>query len=150
VTIDGPIDVLQSIDAIDLPAIDVAGATATVTRTLEVELPAGATAPVSISATVTIEIEVIEGTAQFAVPVTVTGLPAGTAADLDSAAVVVQIAGPIPTLNLVTAESILVTLDASGIDGTASRTVQVQVPPGVRLLTVQPESVSVTIGPAPQ
>ncbi|MEZ4501480.1 MAG: CdaR family protein [Dehalococcoidia bacterium] len=149
VTIDGPIDVLQSIDAIDLPAIDVTGATQSVTRTIEVELPAGATSPVSLSATVTILIEVIEGTAQFAVPVTVTGLPAGVEAGLDAAAVVVQIAGPIPTLNLVTAESILVTLDASGIEGTESRPVDVQVPAGVRLLAVQPESVSVTITPAP-
>lgn len=146
ITVQGPIDVLQSIDALDLAAIDASGATTSITRDLQIAIPDGVEASGATTATVTVDIEVIEGTLSFAVPVTVDGLPEGATASLNSAAVVVQLAGPLPLLNAVTADAILVTVDVAGLGaGPFELTVSVQPPQGVRLLAVQPVAVSGTI-----
>jgi hypothetical protein len=95
---------------------------------------------------VIVDVEVIEGVLNFAVPVTVQGLADGATASLDGAAVVVQLAGPLPLLNAIGPGAIAAFVDASGVaPGPFDLPVGVLPPRGVSLLSVQPATVSGTI-----
>jgi YbbR domain-containing protein len=141
---DGTIEALQGLDSLALPAIDVAGARETITRTVRIAPPRGVSSPEVVEAAVTIEIQPVQGTVRFAVPITIQGGPAN--ARLNEAAVLVSIAGPLPVLNALTATDIRarVVLNATS-PGTYPLAVRVEVPANTRVVSVQPETVSVTI-----
>lgn len=148
-TIDGPIEVLQGLDAISLPAIDVVNARAPITRTIRVTPPAGATSPAPVDAVVTVDIQSIGATSSITVPLRVVGgTPSTRAAE---SAVQVQLSGPLGALNALSPADVRATLDVTTSEpGTYQLPVRVVAPAGIDVLTVQPATVSVTIpGPTP-
>jgi YbbR domain-containing protein len=145
VTLDGAIDALQGLDSLVLPAIDVSGAREPIVRTVRVAPPRGVASPEVVEATVTVDIQPVVGTARFAVPVTLQGGPAN--ARLSDAAVLVSVSGPVPVLNTLAATDIRARVEMTAIaPGTYQLQVRVDVPANTRVVSVQPETVSVTIG----
>ena len=145
VTLDGAIDALQGLDSLVLPAIDVSGAREAIVRTLRVAPPRGVASPELVEATVTVDIQPVVGTARFAVPVTLQGGP--PSARLVDAAVLVAVTGPVPVLNTLTAADIRARAElTANAPGTYQVAVRVDVPANTRVVSVQPETVSVTIG----
>lgn len=143
-TLEGAIEALQDLDSWVLPAIDVAGASQTVQRSLRVTPPRGVASPATLDVNVTIEIQPIVGTARFAVPLTLVGGP--PSARLSTAATLVTLAGSLPALNALAPSDIKARVEVSTISpGTYELTVKVDAPPNTRVVTMQPETVSVTI-----
>ncbi len=143
-TMEGSIEVLQSLDSWVLPAVDITGANETVTRTLRVTPPRGVTTPASLDVSVTVEIQPIVGTARFAVPISLQGGP--PSARLAPAATLVTLAGSLSTLNALQPGDIKARVDVTTIaPGVHQLPVIVDPPPNTRVVVVQPDTASVTI-----
>lgn len=117
VTVTGPLDVLQSIDAlrgIPTSEISVTDARADVQRTVDLVLPSGVqlqagTAPIIV----TVSIKAALGEATFKVIPQVRNVDSGLVSTTPGA-VTITLAGPIPTLDALTPEAITAFVDASG------------------------------------
>ncbi|MSP22931.1 MAG: hypothetical protein EXR66_07980 [Dehalococcoidia bacterium] len=145
VTLDGAIDVLQGLDSLVLPAVDVTGARESIVRTVRVAPPRGVASPESVEATVTVDIQPVVSTARFVIPVTLQGGP--SSARLNEAAVLVSVTGPVPVVSTLAATDIRARAELTAIaPGTYQVHVKVDAPATTRVVSVQPETVSVTIG----
>jgi len=146
VRVDGPIDALQSVDAIAVPDIDITGATADVTETLVVAPSAETITPREIQATVTVVIEPIRGSITVPVGVTAQNVAGGAAARVEPGSVSITLEGELPLLNSLLQGDVSAAIDlANAAPGTANFPVTVSVPAGVTVLSVQPVEVSVTL-----
>jgi YbbR domain-containing protein len=146
VTMDGAIDALQGLDSLVLPAVDVSGARDSVVRTVRIAPPRGVASPEMVEATVTVDIQPVQGTVRVAVPVVLQGGPPSARLSGETA-VVVTVAGSLPVLNALAASELqaVATLTANA-PGTYQVQVRVTSPANTRVVSVQPETVSVTIG----
>ena len=147
VVLRGTLDVLQAIDTLLLPAVDISGAESQLTQTVTVSAPEGI-APVSITATVIVEIVVERGSLRLSLAPEVVGQAPGLVPYIDGRAVVVVLEGPLPLLNALATADVQVTVDAEGLAaGTAELDVTVETPDGLVVLSVQPRTLSVTLEP---
>lgn len=152
VVISGPLDVLQSIDAIrgiTTEEISVADARDDVTRTVEVIVPDGARVQGSTSVLVTIDIVPARGEFTFQISPLIRGVAAGLAATIADP-VTVTLAGDVPALQALTSSSIAASIDASGLGpGAYALPVEVTPPAGTAVVRVEPgeAGVSLTVRP---
>lgn len=121
------------------------------------EVSAGLNLPKGISLVrdprvlVQISVAAIEGSLTLTVPVEVIGLPPELDAVISPTTVDIIVAGPLNILDELNAEDFLVVLDLTGLPaGVYQRTPEMEIlPADIRLQTILPETVEVTIDIAP-
>ncbi len=148
VVVSGPLEVLQSIDAIRGIAteeISIADARDDVTRTVEVVVPEGARIQGSTTVLVTVDIVPARGEFTFRVVPQVRGVGAGlvlTVAD----PVTITLAGDVPALQALTAESITAFANAEGLTaGLYALPVEITPPAGTTVVRVEPAEAGVSL-----
>ncbi len=145
VRVEGAIDVLQSLDTLRLPRVDVSGQQADLRATIRITPPVGMVATVP-SAVVEVTIVVVPGSVTLNIAPEVVNLRAGLTARVSSGSVAVFIEGPIPRLNALPAGVVRATVNGSNLNpGVTEVRVAVTLPDGVTLREVQPATVSVIV-----
>jgi YbbR domain-containing protein len=143
--VEGPIDLLQGLDTLKLPRVDVSGQQADVRSTVRVTTPEGMAATIP-SAVVEVTIVPIIGSTTVAVAPEVTGLRTGLVARVAPGSVSVTLEGPLARLNALAPNAVRATIDGSSMaPGTSEGRVVVTAPEGVTVREVQPAVVSVTL-----
>ena len=146
ITVEGTLEAMQQIDAIDLDSVDVTGELTEVTRALAVDLPPGLTTSASRVVTVVVQIAPIEGDFTISLAPEVVGLAGGLVAELGLETVDVTLSGPLPLLSQLTADDLPLTLDVANLEaGIHELSLEIALPEGVVLQALQPETVSVTL-----
>ena len=150
-TVTGTIEALQGLDALPLATVDITGAAdGALTQTVAAEPLPGVGGAADVTATVTVRVSAIEGTTRLSVAPEAAGVEQGLVARLAPPSVVLVLAGPLPLLNPLGPSDVRVTVDAAGLPvGTVELAVSVAVPAGISVVTVQPQTLSVTLEPAP-
>jgi YbbR domain-containing protein len=153
VIVSGPLDVLQSIDAvrgIQTSEISVTDARSDVQRTVQLTLPSGVrlqagTAPVRV----TVSIKPAIGEAAFRVVPQVRNIGAGLALTPPDG-VTITLAGDLPTLDALTPEAIVAFVDASGQGaGLVALPLQVTPPAGTTVIRTDPGEVGIALTTRP-
>ncbi|MBM4415304.1 MAG: hypothetical protein FJ035_03405 [Chloroflexi bacterium] len=144
--VDGTIDVLQALDTLRLPPVDIGGQQGDVRSTLRPVLPPGLAAPGLVTVAVEVQIVPIVGSLAITVAPEVLNVRTGFQARAAPGAVVIALEGPLARLNALAPGAVRATADAYGLGaGTAELRLAVQLPDGIDVREVQPASVSVTL-----
>ena len=144
----GTIDVLQSVDAIRLPQVDIAGASEEFRGTVTISPPEGARLVDGETAAVVVSIAAVAGSLRLSVPVEAVNVPEGLEVLFDTPSVSVLLRGPLPALGALDGTDVTATVDLDGLAaGTVSVAVIVSAPAEVVVDAVQPSSASVTLVP---
>lgn len=148
IQVQGPIEALQQIDRIRLPAVSVAGARSDVVRSVQIPLPAGISYVDRDRATVTVTITPASGSRRTTLAIEVLNVAPGRVARVQGSGVVdIVLEGPLPVLNAMAAGELRASIDVGGAStGTLTLQVNVRAPDGVTVKSVLPASVAVTIG----
>ncbi|MEE8337221.1 MAG: CdaR family protein [Dehalococcoidia bacterium] len=147
IVVQGTIEVLQGLDIVSLPLLNISGAgPAVVVSTTTVRLPAGVRNVGSASVTVTVSFTPIIGSMRIVVAPQVVAVPEGLEALLDVESVAVVVEGPLTVLGALVASQVQAAVDATGLSaGVAELPVLVAVPAGLSVVSVQPATLSVTL-----
>ena len=148
--VQGPLQVLQGVDALVLSPIDVSGARASVSRQVAPrDLPAGLTAVGQQLVTVLVTIATVDGTLRLELAPEVEGVPEGLVALLGQESVEIVLAGPQPALNELVRGDVRVIADlaslGAGVVGPFEVPARVEIPAGLTLISVRPEMLSGTL-----
>ncbi len=146
VQVQGPIQALQSVDAIALPSVNVNGTRTDIVRSVAIPLPEGLGFVDVERATITVSVSAVEGSLRTTAAVVIEGLDANLSAQSTPGAVSVVLSGPLPVLNALTADDLRAVVDGSGrAVGVYNVPLEVTAPEGVTVESVQPANVNVTI-----
>lgn len=149
VTVTAPIEVLQSISTLATEEVDIDGASSDVIRIVGLRLPQGASVGGQESVTVQVNVTPVtstRGEVAFGLTPQVGGLAPELGASLSPEVVELRVAASLPILDALSSDSLRVTLDLSGLGaGVHDVEVQVQVPPGVEVVSLEPPTVEVTL-----
>jgi len=150
VTVRGEQSAIASLEHVETAPIDVTGLSANRTVRLPLALPPGVSPLQPVEATVTLVVTALTGARPFPlVPVQVTGLASGLAAEVDPRTVEVVLAGTLPALGALGPDAAGATVDASGrAPGTYTLDVAIRAPAGLTG-SVQPSRVTVAIRSRP-
>ncbi len=150
VIVTGPLDVLQSIDAIrgiSTAEISVADARDDVVRTVELELPDGARIQGTNDVRVTIDIAPARGEFQFRVVPQVRNVADGLVMT-QAEAIIVTLAGDVPVLDAITGSSIAVSANAEGLGAGVYRlTYEIAAPAGTTVVRSEPADMGLALTP---
>lgn len=155
VTIVGPLDILQSIDAvrgIQTEEVSITDERADVQRTVQLVLPSGVRMQQGApnTARVTISIRPARGEATFRVVPQVRNVGAGLALS-PTDAVTVTLTGDIPALQALTPEAIVAFVDAQGLGpGLYALPVQITPPAGTTVVRSEPGELGIALTERPQ
>ncbi|HNS52163.1 MAG TPA: CdaR family protein [Anaerolineae bacterium] len=151
VTLEGPSLVLDALpNFVETMPITITGATESLARRGLLSLPADVGVVEVTYVTVTVEILPILGTRTLTGTLELIRVPAGMRASPAAGGVVVTLEGPDAKLAALGPDDILVVLDLRGrARGVHLITPDVLVPEGLRVLTVDPETVAVLVEPIP-
>lgn len=151
VTISGERTVVAGVERIETAPVDVGGLTTGRAFDAALIFPEGVRVVGEVRASVTVTVVALAGTRPFPlVVVQVVSLGPGLSADVDPRTVSAVLAGTVPVLSALGAESVTATVDASGRGpGTHSLDVGARVPGGTSLQSLQPTRVTVTISSRP-
>lgn len=145
VRVEGPIDLLQGLDTLRLPRVDVSGQQADVRQTVRIVTPDGMAATVP-TAVVEVSIAPIVGSLSLTVAPEVTGIRSGFVARVSPGSVTVTLEGPLARLNGLQSGQVRAVVDGTNLQpGASDARVAVSAPDGVTVREVQPASVSVTL-----
>jgi YbbR domain-containing protein len=145
VRVEGPIDVLQGIDTLRLPRVDISGQQADMRVNVRITPPEGMVTAIN-SAQVDVTIAPIAGSISLTLAPEVTNLRSGFVARVTPGSVSVILEGPLPRLNALPPGAVRATVDGAPLNlGTADVRLTVTVPEGVTLREVQPAVVSVNV-----
>jgi YbbR domain-containing protein len=148
VTVEGDVDQLEPLTAIDTIAIPVAGFSETQTVEAPLALPTGIVALDDRTVTVTIGVRAVTGTRNFEVGVRIIGAQAGFDYKLDVDRVLITVGGSPADLDRLVGSTLAVDADVSALGpGTAEVPVTAALPAGVTLVSVTPAQVAVTVTP---
>ena len=148
ISVEGTLDALSQLDAIDLEPIDITGAQTDVTKGITIELPEGVSSADSLLATVVVQVAPIEGSLTLDLEPVFTGIFAGLEASTQAPTVEITVTGPLPVLNSLTTEDVTLTISVAGLGaGKYDLQPQLDLPEGVQRDPLRPESVSVTLTP---
>lgn len=148
VTVSGEQNVIGSLGRIDTAAVDVTGLTATRQFRAPLLLPEGAALLNPVDAIVTVTVVPLAGTRPFYQAIVISNLAPNTTAETEPGSVTVVLAGAANTLAALTADQVVVSLDAaSRSPGVYPIDVSLRVPQGVTVQSVQPTRVTLTIKP---
>src|SRR5690606_37834710 len=97
--------------------------------------------------TVFVSIAPTQGSTRMQVTPRVSNVEGGLIARIEAPSVEVVLEGPLPVLNTLVPTDIQATVDLQGLSiGEYEREVQIAVPEGIRVDSVQPSTVTVTLG----
>jgi YbbR domain-containing protein len=148
VVVAGPIEALQSIDAvrgITTEEVSVADARDDVVRTVPLLVPPGARLLGNPTVQVSVDIEPARGEFSFRVVPQVRNVGDGLSLT-QAEPITVTLAGEIPRLQSVTPESITVIADAQGLGpGVYSLPLQINAPPGTTVVRAEPPQLGITL-----
>lgn len=148
ISVEGTLDALTQLEAIDLDPIDITGAQTDVTRAITIELPDGVSSADSLLATVVVQIAPIDGSLTLEVVPEFINALSGIVATPESPTIELTLTGPLPVLNTLTAEDISLTIDLAGLGaGAYELEPTLDLPEGVIQDALRPETVSVTLTP---
>jgi YbbR domain-containing protein len=149
VQVEGTIDVLQALDTLKLPSVDVGGQTASVESSVLPVPPEGVSIiPSGTLVSIEVRITPIAGSISLTLAPEVTNVREGLVARVNPGSVTVIVDGPLPRLNALQPGAIRAIVDASNLGpGTADIRVVATGPDGVFIRQVQPSTVSVTLAP---
>lgn len=148
ISVEGTLEALQQFDSLDLEPLDIGGAQTDVTRAIAVELPEGLSSDDRLLVTVVVQISPIDGTVTLEVTPQFINLLDGLEAAPELPTVSVTVSGPLPVLNTLTADDIILTVDVEGLGaGAYDLEPSLDLPEGVMQETLRPETVSVTLTP---
>jgi YbbR domain-containing protein len=152
VTLNGPLDVLQSIPAtrgVTTDPIALGEAQSSISREVNLVLPEGVAASSGGQVLVTITIEPARGEAAFLVVPQIRNVGDGLTATI-SGAVLVTLSGDVPTLRALTPESITAFIDAQDLEaGLHVVPVQVTPPVGTTIVRIDPAEAGVALAGSP-
>jgi YbbR domain-containing protein len=147
VQVTGPLEVLQTLDAIETEPIDVTGATTTVARSIGLQLPEGVVSERE-NVNVTIEIRPAPGSRAITVAPIVRNVASGLTAVPQTTSITVRVSGETPVLNELTAANFEATVDAAGLpEGVHTLPVTVAVPDNVTLDAIEPPQAVIALRP---
>jgi YbbR domain-containing protein len=140
-------DKIAAIDRLDTGPVDVSGLTANASFRVALVLPPGVSLLQPTDATVGVTVIQLSGTRPFpVVAVQTIGVGPGLVAETDPTTVSVVVTGPTATLATLGVDGVIATVDASGRGvGSALADVVVRVPPGVTVISLQQNRVTLTI-----
>lgn len=148
VVVTGPLEVLQSIDAvrgIGTAEISIADARDDVVRTVSLVLPEGASVQGSNEVRVTIDIAPARGEFSFRLTPQVRNVGDGLVVS-GAEAVTITLAGDVPVLEGVTTQAIIATVDAGGLGAGVYRLpVEVTAPPGTTVARIEPAEMGLAL-----
>lgn len=148
IQVQGPIELLAQIDRVRLPAVSVNGVRSDVVRSVQIPTPEGLSLVDRDRATVTVTVAPATGSLRTRLAVDVTAVGVGRVGRVaGSGSVEVILEGPLPVLNALAPGEVRATVDASGATtGTLTLPVTIRTPEGITVQSVQPATVTVTIG----
>jgi YbbR domain-containing protein len=150
VTVTGTLEALQAIDSLrglSTEEISISDARDDVIRTVAIKLPEGTSIAGSAEATVTIDIAPAGGVFSFRVSPQILNVDPELTATA-AGPITVTLAGDVPVLDALTAESIVATADAQGLGtGLFVLPVDVAPPPLTSIISVEPAALGVAITP---
>ena len=150
ITLTGPLDVLQSIDAVrGIPTeeIAIADARSDVVRQVQLALPSGVRAQGTSAVRVTVGVRPARGTLTFRIAPQVRNVGAGLVVS-PVEPVSVTLSGAVPTLQAITPEMITVIADAAGLNaGLHAISLQITPPAGTTLVRTEPATLGVALVP---
>ena len=145
-SVEGTLEALQQIDALDLNPVDISDEFSQVQRAVVVVLPPGLTTGDKLLVTVIIQIAPIESELTLSLIPKLIGLADGLKAELGSERVEVTVGGALPLLNQITTRELGISLDVTGLSaGVHEIAVDAVLPEGLVIQALQPEAVSVTL-----
>ncbi len=152
VRVSGPVEVLQSIDAVSgIPTeeVSVDGATAgTLVRTVALTIPEGATVEGASEVTVRVNIVASTGQRVFEVAPQLRNVPQGLAATLATTVVRITLQGQVSLLDTLTPSDVLIYADLTGLkEGLHLVELRVQAPAGTALVSIDPPAAGVALAP---
>jgi YbbR domain-containing protein len=148
VEVQGSIQSLQQLDALPLPPVDVTGRSSGFSVTLRIPLPDGVSATSDLPATVTVAVVPTTGTVRLTVAPEVANLAEGLTATVDTPALAVVVQGPVPALDALSVGDVRVYIDMlDRTAGTFDEVPRIEIPEGLTVLSVTPQTVSVTLSP---
>jgi|CXWL01.1.fsa_nt_gi YbbR domain-containing protein len=150
VTINGPLELLQSIDpiaGISTSEISISDARASVVQQVELDLPTGVGVIGSNQVLVTVTIAPARGEVSFLVSPQIRNVGEGLVVTT-AAPVYVTLTGDVPTLRTLTPESIIVIADAAGLEaGLHVLALEITAPAGTTLARVEPGELGIALTP---
>lgn len=154
ILIDGPDEALDELVAIQTEPVDINGVTATTSRSARlVGIPEGVRVIEPADGMVDVVVQVRQRGIRQQLPgqqVTVTNLASGLTADVTPDRVAISVVASEETLAQLPGADIEVQVDAAGLGpGTYSLQPKVALPPNAQWLSVEPDTVTVTITEAP-
>lgn len=149
VTVRGDEAYIAGTASIPTKPLNIDGATDNVIKTVSLDLPTGAEVTGGVPVvTVTVKISPATGVYNFSVPVTARNLGENVAVSGGLPSVTVTVRGPLPDLQDLSPNDISATVNLDGKDaGTTNVKVDVTVPSGLAVITVNPSSLDVTLVP---
>jgi YbbR domain-containing protein len=148
VTVTGPLDVLQSIDAVRGLATDeitISDARDDAVRSVAIDLPDGVTVQGSSTVSVTIDIAPARGEFSFRIVPQIRNVADGLAVT-PSGPVTITLAGDVPVLDGLTPGAIIAAVDAQGLgEGLYTLPIQITPPSGTTVARVEPPELGVAI-----
>ncbi|HWO94045.1 MAG TPA: CdaR family protein [Dehalococcoidia bacterium] len=147
VVLSGPLDALDEVSAAQTNEIDLSGAISDIVQQVQLELPDEVRVRGGPD-TVQVRVRIIPqtGRARFAVPPTLQGVGDGLAARSLDPFVQIDVEGPLPQLQGLGPASFVAIADVSGEgEGQHEVDVSVRAPAGLRVISVDPESVRVEV-----
>jgi YbbR domain-containing protein len=151
VTLEGPSSVLNTLpDFVETMPMTITGATENLSRQSLLQVPADVGVVEASYVTVTVEILPILGTRTVTSTMELIRVPAGMKATPVPSEVVITLEGPDARLTALKLDDILIVLDLRGYSkGIHLIKPDVLAPEGIRVLTVDPETIAVLIEPLP-
>jgi YbbR domain-containing protein len=150
VTLTGPLEELQSLDAIagiSTTEVPIGDARASVTRQVELTLPAGVGVIGSNQVLVTVSIAAARGEATFLVIPQIQNVGDGLAVT-PSQSVSVTLSGDLPVLQALSPESIVVVADAEGLEaGFHLVVLQITAPSNTTVVSYEPTELGIALTP---
>ncbi len=148
-----PNNILTNIGSIDTNPVSISGTTSTVVTTTQLILPSGVQLYPGQSSeiTVTVHIATFETSWQLSVPASVANAAPGLSAILTPASLNLTLSGTLAQFQSLKPSDITAIVDAKGLDpGTYQLDPQVTLPPGIKLQSVNPAKISLSlIAPTP-
>ncbi len=154
VTVEGNADQLATLTRADTASIPIGSATATIDTDVDLALPAGVLPIGPKTVHVTITLKAVTGTRTFAAGFVVIGRDAAFAYQFSTLDADVTLAGPVADLQRLDPAGFTVPIDVAGLaPGVHQLTPELNLQAGLRLLSIDPATVTLTIvaraSPAP-
>ena len=145
VTVEGDVDNLQPLLSIDTAPVTIGGLSSDRTFETTLAMPDGVVALDVESVRVSIKLRPVTATRTYQVGLTLRGARADRTYTLSTDRVLLTVGGSTADLDRLLGSALVVTLDVTGVSGTASIPVQADLPAGVAFVSASPDKVGVTV-----